>query len=1266
MLGWRYGLMLSVAMLLTSAAAKAEFADISGREQVPVGSWSELKAELGKAENEGKVIVLTQSFKAGVDNPITSIAVNDIIIDGGGNTISGKEGFFKGQFIKVTSSAVNKPQVIFQNLKLEGFGFVTTLSFVSAPGGVIYNMGTIGDITGDFSGNYAQSTSGFAQGGAIYNSGSNSTIGDITGDFSGNYAQSTPSSAQGGAIHNSNGTIGNITGDFSGNYAQSTSAYAYGGAIYNSGSNSTIGDITGDFSGNYAQSTSAYAYGGAIYNYGGGTIENITGNFTNNFAQGATYAQGGAIYNEAKPLTLINSSFTGNKVISGATKESAEGQQTLGGAIFSSSDLTIKADNGQSLFSGNKIQWSDGEESSAIDMGLENTTSLILTLDSRNNGKIQFDDKISVQGMTIDYILSQVTSSGGTVTDDGNGGYLVTMGSDTIHFKKTDDGFLYPTQQESGKDITYVENLIKQAEQLGFEVTTEGDNYILTSEEGGMKVVYEIIKEKDGTYTLTENMFVAEYVGNMVISGDDRSQVVFNNKINGFGTIDISGTRVEANEGVGTISRTITHSGGVLNVNSGATAADNLINSGGTVNVLKDGTTVRTAVNDGGVFHVAAGGLAQDTTVNSGGSLKADAFAKLHNMLANDGALLDIDKEAYLTGNIIINAAAQMGGSYDYSQIFKDEVTDKGSLTLVGGLNSILNESSLINTTADKKLHLTDGDYTIGDGTQAVQGWDQLTFKNKANVKLEGDIAMSDASKKIFIEQGSKLDLAGHSPSNYTITGSLNNDGMITFSHADDEVDDITTIYGNYKAYNNAKMTIDVSPANNVADLLRIDGDVQGHTGVILNVLQYNVMPTQKIEFVSAPNDDLSTGAAFSIFRVDGSAYNWNVLYENGSWYTATDNIIPDGSVNGYGDTNTGNMADDPDLDKDADLPLEFPDVPSSSNPDNNDTNSGYPFLQPSVVGEAIAYLGLPSAGLEQTRDMSRNISAKVAANKYYHAQCNGFYDCGYNGQPLHNIWVAPVYAYSKVKSPYDYEAKIGGFEAGIDTQTNAYNRLGLFMSYRQGNYDFDGDGEDYFSKTGSEIDIDSYILGLYHRYDRGRLWVMSQIFGGYQDVEIASDDGVSSSTDGFEFGAGVEAGVVFNPKKDITIEPTLRVAYTQINYDDASDKYGKTAQYGDVSNVEAEFGVKFEKSYILRLRPQSYAKVYVKPSVIQNFGNGDVLVTSLRKVDGLENATLGRIEIGGSMNLDNRWSGYANMAYTFNSDYNSASINAGLNYAFQ
>ena len=99
----------------------------------------------------------------------------------------------------------------------------------------------------------------YAYGGAVYNSGSSAEIGDITGDFIGNYAIGR-SSAEGGAIYNYYGTIGNITGDFIGNYAIGRSS-AEGGAIYNY--YGTIGDITGDFIGNYASSGSS-TYSSAI------------------------------------------------------------------------------------------------------------------------------------------------------------------------------------------------------------------------------------------------------------------------------------------------------------------------------------------------------------------------------------------------------------------------------------------------------------------------------------------------------------------------------------------------------------------------------------------------------------------------------------------------------------------------------------------------------------------------------------------------------------------------------------------------------------------------------------------------------------------------------------------------------------------------------------------------------------------------------------------------------------------------------------------
>ena len=153
------------------------------------------------------------------------------------------------------------------------------------------------NINKDFIGNTASS------GGAISNT--NSTIGDITGDFIGNYAKSENREAKGGAIYNDyNSTIGNITGDFIGN--TSASDYSYGGAISNYG-NSTIGDITGDFIGNTA-SASDYSSGGAIYNYSNGTIRNITGDFIGN-----TASSGGAISNyEYSTIGDITGDFIGN------------------------------------------------------------------------------------------------------------------------------------------------------------------------------------------------------------------------------------------------------------------------------------------------------------------------------------------------------------------------------------------------------------------------------------------------------------------------------------------------------------------------------------------------------------------------------------------------------------------------------------------------------------------------------------------------------------------------------------------------------------------------------------------------------------------------------------------------------------------------------------------------------------------------------------------------------------------------------------------
>ncbi len=167
------------------------------------------------------------------------------------------------------------------------------------------------DITANF-----KNLGGSNKGGAIYNSGYLITIGDITGDFIGNYASG--SSAGGGAIYNDEGTIGNITGDFIGNYASSTSGYASGGAIYNAG---TIENLTANFIGNSVKYQDSS--GGAVFN--SGNIINFSGNFIGNYNSGGSYVDGGALANTGT-IENLNANFIGNYV--------GYSRYTSGGAIY--------------------------------------------------------------------------------------------------------------------------------------------------------------------------------------------------------------------------------------------------------------------------------------------------------------------------------------------------------------------------------------------------------------------------------------------------------------------------------------------------------------------------------------------------------------------------------------------------------------------------------------------------------------------------------------------------------------------------------------------------------------------------------------------------------------------------------------------------------------------------------------------------------------------------------------------------------------------
>ena len=206
---------------------------------------------------------------------------------------------------------------------------------------------------------YALSTTGM--GGAIAN---NASIGNITGNFIGNYASGEY--ALGGAISN-DGEISNITGDFIGNYAAGSGEYAgaAGGAIANS--YGEIKNITGNFIGNNVQSGDV-AVGGAISN------NDLIGELD---------------YDEEKLVSgtgIVNSSFYGNYA-----KADGEYAMAGGGAIMTLTDLNIVAKDGYtSVFSGNYTEVNGERDDNAIYAGYGST----INFEMKNGGKFVMADNI--------------------------------------------------------------------------------------------------------------------------------------------------------------------------------------------------------------------------------------------------------------------------------------------------------------------------------------------------------------------------------------------------------------------------------------------------------------------------------------------------------------------------------------------------------------------------------------------------------------------------------------------------------------------------------------------------------------------------------------------------------------------------------------------------------------------------------------------------------------------------------------------------------
>ena len=401
---------------------------------------------------------------------------------------------------------------------------------------------------------------------------------------------------------------------------------------------------------------------------------------------------------------------------------------------------------------------------------------------------------------------------------------------------------------------------------------------------------------------------------------------------------------------------------------------------------------------------------------------------------------------------------------------------------------------------------------------------------------------------------------------------------------------------------------------------IHVNGDVAGETNVLVNALNPDVLDNKKdavVPFLFAPNDNEETSAVFNVSRVIGSPYMWHA------------------GKNVAGTPESGNVW--------------YLSLTDTLNPEFGKTD-------PEVAPEVTAYISLPSAGLEQVRGLRDTLEQKTAFCK------EGA--CARDAKADRQLWVDSGYLSSTVDKPAEFDADIWGVTAGGDLQYDANNRLGVFAAYRQGDYDVSGKGSKYRSTVGSELDIDSWLGGLYYRFEQNDWYAFATVYGGLQKADLKTDDGiVNTDSDGTLWSIGAEGGRKYGLSEALTLEPSFGVFYTQSEFDDIRDSAGKTASFDSLKQLEIETAVKLE----YRLCQNDLTSVvYIKPGLIQTITDGDeVLISGLGKTEAYHDQLLGRIELGARFGVTESLSGYGWANYTFGSSYGAAAVGIGLNYAF-
>lgn len=929
-------------------------------------------------------------------------------------------------------------------------------------------------------------------------------------------------------------------------------------------------------------------------------------------------ANGGAIY-VVGSAKISDGEFSGNQAVINSVV--SVGQTARGGAIFNKGYMELE----RITFSNNQVSAENAYGGALYnDKADANSNNDLLSKlkisDSSFSGNLVNAGKIGMGGAVYnnsvtETIISNSSFTGNSITVDkdkkvisdplqGLGGAVYNSGKITI--------------SANTSDVEISNNTVSVKDETANENARGGALY------------------NDGTFEL-------DAAKNIVLSSNTAG---FGGALYNTGAFNIATTEsgtVAFNNNTGMSGGAVYNDGGMLYLNSTGAAKNILFSSnsaageengqGGAIYVksgmvnfeLEDKSGLlfenNKAVQAGGALSVQQNGSLEFTNSDSGDiNFNANSAGKKGGAVYNEGKItLDSGKGSI---NFVQNSAEEGGAVYN-TGTFKVKLGENGQLNFTSSSDSLYNtgtfavegnslDTSTVNLNADV---LGSGALSLNN-TKLVMTDAAIDKAQKLNIS-NGFIDMQGASQ-LYLKSGDVLNntdistvesavinyTASSANSDFTLANNFTHAGIL---NAQDGV--ISTITVNNLIGSNGSVYLDVDTGNNTSDVLKVTNSASGTINIKLSNGEVLNNEGVKIKFAETAASD--SGFNFA-FQNDDTVYTLETVKEE------KDGVL-----------------------------------------------SWYLYHGGSVRAEVVNYLMLPRAAVEQTRGINLDISKNDNSPRIR-------YEYGY-GNKLRRVqddrskvslWVSPVYRQATFKSPVETKGDIVGGDFSLNVNLSESSKTGLFVSYRSGSYDQNGENGQYYNKNATtSLDLDSTLVGLYYHKYFSQFYLKGIAYAGEQKANVDSGD-VTASVKAIQGGAEVEMGYNAKVNERTTLTPMAKASYDYINFDDFTDSAGKKTSYDTIHDIEVEAGLKL--SYNFNNVQQLPTVGYVKGSVVQLLENGgSATVQNVKFDDMLKNETAGRIEIGLDAMLTKNFAvgGFGN--YTAGSDYNGFAVGGNMKYTW-